>query len=104
MKIKRRFGSGLTVREAGELFAIPKEKLDLEARHVVRHQLAPVQFHIGRGQDNGARLVGSFPDRKSTRLNSSHVEISYAVFCLKKKKNTERHRDITLQHETTKRD
>src|SRR5690349_23558802 len=32
----------------------------------------------------------SFPiiDRKSTRLNSSHVEISYAVFCLKKKKFT----------------
>src|SRR5690349_21896679 len=27
------------------------------------------------------------PDRKSTRLNSSHVEISYAVFCLKKKKD-----------------
>src|SRR5690349_22069071 len=32
---------------------------------------------------------GVFPkDRKSTRLNSSHVEISYAVFCLKKKKET----------------
>src|SRR5699024_11834658 len=30
-------------------------------------------------------VVGS--DRKSTRLNSSHVSISYAVFCLKKKKN-----------------
>src|SRR5439155_24484516 len=28
-------------------------------------------------------------DRKSTRLNSSHVAISYAVFCLKKKKNTQ---------------
>src|SRR5690349_24227021 len=28
----------------------------------------------------------SLQDRKSTRLNSSHVEISYAVFCLKKKK------------------
>src|SRR5690606_40277272 len=28
-------------------------------------------------------------DRKSTRLNSSHVKISYAVFCLKKKKNQE---------------
>src|SRR5215813_10984529 len=28
-------------------------------------------------------------DRKSTRLNSSHVRISYAVFCLKKKKNTQ---------------
>src|SRR5690349_24217833 len=29
-------------------------------------------------------------DRKSTRLNSSHVEISYAVFCLKKKKKTKK--------------
>src|SRR5438067_9570566 len=32
-------------------------------------------------------------DRKSTRLNSSHVSISYAVFCLKKKKNDSRARD-----------
>src|SRR5204863_10015325 len=31
--------------------------------------------------------VKTTTDRKSTRLNSSHVEISYAVFCLKKKKN-----------------
>src|SRR5688572_32452281 len=30
---------------------------------------------------------GTAPDRKSTRLNSSHSQISYAVFCLKKKKN-----------------
>src|SRR5256885_2896675 len=30
--------------------------------------------------------VGRFVDRKSTRLNSSHLVISYAVFCLKKKK------------------
>src|SRR5690349_23112559 len=33
-----------------------------------------------------ARRSRRRPDRKSTRLNSSHVEISYAVFCLKKKK------------------
>src|SRR5207249_12141380 len=32
-------------------------------------------------------LNRKFPDRKSTRLNSSHVSISYAVFCLKKKNN-----------------
>src|SRR5690349_22099108 len=32
-------------------------------------------------------------DRKSTRLNSSHVEISYAVFCLKKKKIIKRRRE-----------
>src|SRR5690606_41063138 len=34
-------------------------------------------------------------DRKSTRLNSSHVKISYAVFCLKKKKNTTTHHSET---------
>src|SRR6266496_6755946 len=33
-----------------------------------------------------ADFRGLYADRKSTRLNSSHVEISYAVFCLKKKK------------------
>src|SRR5436309_4440905 len=33
----------------------------------------------------GSRYDRSIPDRKSTRLNSSHVKISYAVFCLKKK-------------------
>src|SRR5699024_12607940 len=32
-------------------------------------------------------VLPSYRDRKSTRLNSSHVSISYAVFCLKKKKN-----------------
>src|SRR5438874_10218677 len=35
-------------------------------------------------------VAGGGGDRKSTRLNSSHVEISYAVFCLKKKKQNER--------------
>src|SRR5436309_8841410 len=34
------------------------------------------------------RGAGRGGDRKSTRLNSSHVKISYAVFCLKKKKHT----------------
>src|SRR5690606_39861442 len=33
----------------------------------------------------------TFADRKSTRLNSSHVKISYAVFCLKKKKTRKEH-------------
>src|SRR3989442_6939886 len=33
-------------------------------------------------------VVNGIEDRKSTRLNSSHVRISYAVFCLKKKKKT----------------
>src|SRR2546430_8653365 len=37
------------------------------------------------------RTLMSYIDRKSTRLNSSHSQISYAVFCLKKKKNTNTH-------------
>src|SRR5258708_27954903 len=39
-------------------------------------------------------LVGARADRKSTRLNSSHQIISYAVFCLKKKKKQPRNRHI----------
>src|SRR3712207_9286943 len=46
------------------------------------------------GHQRGERVVGDLRprrghggDRKSTRLNSSHANISYAVFCLKKKKN-----------------
>src|SRR5690242_21375424 len=37
-------------------------------------------------------------DRKSTRLNSSHMSISYAVFCLKKKKITKTHNTIYKPH------
>src|SRR5690349_25131692 len=40
----------------------------------------------GPGLLAGQDQAGQKADRKSTRLNSSHVEISYAVFCLKKKK------------------
>src|SRR3712207_7200704 len=43
--------------------------------NILEHQLEKDGTRVGR-------------DRKSTRLNSSHANISYAVFCLKKKKNT----------------
>src|SRR2546427_4424510 len=55
--------------------------------------------HAARGDVQRARLAGVLlllphsaarQDRKSTRLNSSHSQISYAVFCLKKKKKTEK--------------
>src|SRR2546422_4579635 len=49
-----------------------------------------------RVRSSGSRRAKFFLDRKSTRLNSSHGYISYAVFCLKKKKkNTE----VELDHE-----
>src|SRR5688572_32041213 len=54
-------------------------------RHPARYQCARGR----RGAVGGSPLPGREPgrtDRKSTRLNSSHSQISYAVFCLKKKK------------------
>src|SRR3712207_8445735 len=58
----------------------------------VRHELAvdlgpaEVRHHHARGELGD--LAGHPEDRKSTRLNSSHANISYAVFCLKKKKKS----------------
>src|SRR5689334_23523489 len=43
----------------------------------------------GIGARDASTSIYVAPDRKSTRLNSSHSSISYAVFCLKKKKNEE---------------
>src|SRR5689334_24275880 len=60
-----------------------------EACRVVRI----VDLHVGVVVDAVAALaaVRAARDRKSTRLNSSHSSISYAVFCLKKKKNRNEH-------------
>src|SRR5256886_8014619 len=56
-------------------------------------------------RDDEALTVPRHLDRKSTRLNSSHSQISYAVFCLKKKKkntkiDTNTHTTTTLQSNT----
>src|SRR5688572_32618774 len=54
-------------------------------------QTLPSRAHPLRGREGGRGRHDHLPvreeDRKSTRLNSSHSQISYAVFCLKKKKN-----------------
>src|SRR5436309_9465846 len=49
----------------------------------------------------GARRARTARDRKSTRLNSSHVKISYAVFCLKKKKKEMSHHIANRQDGST---
>src|SRR5574344_986437 len=48
------------------------------------------------------QMPGCYLDRKSTRLNSSHQIISYAVFCLKKKKNLLHPTDYRSAHPTPK--
>src|SRR2546430_7029898 len=50
-----------------------------------------------RDVDRGGAAHGR--DRKSTRLNSSHSQISYAVFCLKKKKKLSEHHDAAERHQ-----
>src|SRR2546421_8102044 len=50
-------------------------------------------FNVGGNRSNGNSItIDGGRDRKSTRLNSSHDQISYAVFCLKKKKQHSRER------------
>src|SRR3712207_8248646 len=60
---------------------LPEQHVPLD---VYVHTWTDVDAIIGRA----SREYGQ--DRKSTRLNSSHANISYAVFCLKKKKGAER--------------
>src|SRR5690606_41700315 len=59
-----------------------------EAQHQGRLELSPEEvLELLACFQIPVRLVDTEPeDRKSTRLNSSHVKISYAVFCLKKKR------------------
>src|SRR3712207_8483591 len=59
---------------------------DLAERTGVTARTDHTRIPIPRGSAPlGLRVVASTVDRKSTRLNSSHANISYAVFCLKKK-------------------
>src|SRR5690349_22488408 len=73
-----------------------RSRVGSRQRHHVRHSSSAggrANCYRGRrvrGSGHGGVIDA---DRKSTRLNSSHVEISYAVFCLKKKKNND---DCTL--------
>src|SRR5437773_8869817 len=59
-------------------------------------QAQPVDGRDGKVMVGRRRL-----DRKSTRLNSSHITISYAVFCLKKKKKKKNHNPQTIEITTS---
>src|SRR5256885_12978896 len=65
----------------------PYTTLFRSARRALRRRPRPDRVRRPHRHDEGAaRGVCDLLDRKSTRLNSSHLVISYAVFCLKKKK------------------
>src|SRR5258705_7204601 len=74
--------------------SLPKLKARRRARildpkiRLVDNQIRPHVLKDPSSADDFAAAESSAEDRKSTRLNSSHLGISYAVFCLKKKKDT----------------
>src|SRR5690349_24024599 len=63
----------------------------LPERFLEQHGHRIADLLAARDAEKKLPLAAMPEDRKSTRLNSSHVEISYAVFCLKKKKNNYTH-------------
>src|SRR2546422_1894045 len=63
-------------------------RLPLKRRPRLRHEGVDRDQDAADARPPAAGEAGADPDRKSTRLNSSHGYISYAVFCLKKKKKT----------------
>src|SRR5690606_41993414 len=71
-------------RHAGDDDEDAEGNVDVDVLQIVRRRVADLQL-VGRLPD-GVLELRPVVDRKSTRLNSSHVKISYAVFCLKKKK------------------
>src|SRR5262245_38673388 len=66
------------------LLTAPGQTAEHTLREPIEEGRASVNFHDSR-ETSGAAWVVEAEDRKSTRLNSSHLGISYAVFCLKKK-------------------
>src|SRR5207253_6062345 len=93
---ERAFGLRLPVHER-ELLRLSREIDAIRERHNSSWRGgSPQREHSVAHSDvlrRGRLLIGSgiknHQDRKSTRLNSSHVAISYAVFCLKKKKEND---------------
>src|SRR5690606_39344994 len=71
----------LSLHDALPIFALADAIEDARARGLIKAAAQPLTGSISAVS---VGIVGG-RDRKSTRLNSSHVKISYAVFCLKKK-------------------
>src|SRR5690554_7755887 len=80
-------GLPLLLEALNLLFARVFQPAQLRFPIATQHNIGTPASHVGchRYVAGPAGLGNDLGDRKSTRLNSSHVRISYAVFCLKKK-------------------
>src|SRR5207253_10476817 len=81
---RRNFARGLAALPSVGLLAAARSAC-AQAKYPTHSPRLVLPFAAGGVADVTARIVAE--DRKSTRLNSSHVAIPYAVFCLKKKQH-----------------
>src|SRR2546430_13118431 len=87
------------IKEVLDQYVIGQERAKKTLAVAVYNHYKRINSHSGRDNDveldkSNIMLIGPTSlsrDRKSTRLNSSHSQISYAVFCLKKKKRSNDH-------------
>src|SRR3989454_8480898 len=73
------------------------ESVKRSALRVFQGRLQGLRPIARKGRADHQRQSRRPRDRKSTRLNSSHLVISYAVFCLKKKKKSKKHYSIHVE-------
>src|SRR2546422_6994366 len=84
------YGNASSIHWYGQRAKAAVEAARVEVARLINADPSEVVFTSGGTESDNAALFGAVDaakrDRKSTRLNSSHGYISYAVFCLKKKK------------------
>src|SRR2546430_8307381 len=101
-----------TTQERGQIhdaeLAVAKDGKILGVRDVFLHDTGAYDpYGLTVPINSQCTLLGPYEDRKSTRLNSSHSQISYAVFCLKKKKKYKpspthlEHHSLPITHTTS---
>src|SRR2546426_10534230 len=85
VNVRARVRAEMEVGEVDDIASLDRPEPDELGRRVAR-----VDGCLARDDGHGNVNPVARADRKSTRLNSSHLVISYAVFCLKKKKNNQK--------------
>src|SRR5947209_16438086 len=112
MTAKRKSKGAYMISSVAEMYGIHPQTLRLYEREgllkpsrtegntrlYTEEDLQRLEFILSLARDLGVNIAG-MADRKSTRLNSSHANISYAVFCLKKKKKKINNKTNKHQHE-----
>src|SRR5690554_7902823 len=90
LKIRGNYGGFISSDQLLDIYRMDEEKLSEILPYLIIDPNEVNKLNVNTASEEQLRkhplISRDMADRKSTRLNSSHVRISYAVFCLKKKK------------------